>query len=191
MKHLLLGILLASSFSAFADEKAEKEKMEKVWKEYSTPGEAHKRLAALAGKWTYVSKWWMTEGAKPDESKGTADAKVIMGGRYLQMDMKGKSMGMDWEATNISGYDNLKKEYSSVFFDNMGTGITQGHGKWNEENKSIDEEGSFTCPMKEGNVAKYKATWNFVDKNTMVYTMWTPDMKTKKEFKSMEMTYKR
>ena len=52
--------------------------------EMSKLNENHKLLTDLDGNWNYTIKMWMNPdpNAKPQESKGTATRKSVMGGRY-------------------------------------------------------------------------------------------------------------
>src|SRR5262245_58168034 len=62
--------------------------MEKM-KAAMAPGEAHKALEPLAGKWTYKSKFWMKADAPAEESSGTSESEMIYGGRFLKETVKG------------------------------------------------------------------------------------------------------
>lgn len=188
MKFLMTAIALVS-FSAFAADKSSPEMMKK-WEEYSTPGEQHKFLSGFEGNWTYTQKMWQTKDAKPEEATGTATMKMVMGGRYLQQEVKGTAMGQPYEGMGFTGYDNLKKETTSTWMDNMGTGLLTGEGKVDLKKKTITEEGEFTCPMEKDNDADYRSEWVSKDKDTMTFTMYS-DAGGKGEFKMMEMTYKR
>ncbi|MGZ4964387.1 MAG: DUF1579 family protein, partial [Limisphaerales bacterium] len=68
------------------------QEMMKQMIELSKLNENHKLLASMDGNWNYTIKFWMNPdpNAKPQESKGTATRKSIMGGRYFVMDVSGK-----------------------------------------------------------------------------------------------------
>jgi len=176
---------------AFADEKSDKEEMMRVWKEYSKPGPEHKQLTSLAGKWKYQSKVWQAEGARPELSSGTAYFRPVLGGRFIQQEVHGKAMGMPFEGLGIIGYNNLKKTFETIWADNFGTGFTRGTATFDQASKTLKEEGAFTCPKNGGAESKYRAELTWVDRRTLTYTFFSSDLKTNKEFKSMEMTYKR
>src|SRR6266513_2629662 len=59
--------------------------MMKQMLEMSKLNENHKLLSSLDGNWDYTIKFWMNPdpNAKPQESKGTAVRKSMMGGRYV------------------------------------------------------------------------------------------------------------
>ena len=116
------------------------------------PGDAHKELSNMAGKWSYTVKWWMNPQSPPSESTGTTESKVIMGGRYLisnhkgKMEMPGAGGGMTnmvFEGMSIEGYDNVKKKYVSSWIDNMGTGIENSEGTYDAATKTFTYTGEY------------------------------------------------
>ncbi len=181
---------------AFAKDHAKKEmdpkqqEMMKSWHEYATPGAPHKMLSDMVGKWNYTSKFWESaEAQQPEESKGSSTFKMILGGRFLQHDTKGKAMGMDFTGMGLTSYNNLKKKYETLWLDNMGTGMMHGEGTFDEATKTLNDKGEFTCPMTKDQ-RSYRGEWKIIDKNNMVYSMSGPDLKGK-DHKQMEMTFKR
>ena len=88
--------------------------------EMSKLNENHKLLADMNGNWNYAIKMWMSPdpNAKPQESKGTANRKSVMGGRYVVMDVtgkmqmpdqNGKMQDMQFKGMGVEGYDNVKQ----------------------------------------------------------------------------------
>ncbi len=194
MKLIPLFVLLFSLTSFADDKKAEAmdAEMMKKAQEYATPGEPHKRLAEMAGKWNYTSKWWMTSDAKPEESKGTSTMRMIMGGRYLEQNLKGMAMGKPFEGHGMTGYDNLKQQYQIIWMDSMSTGIMNATGTYDEATKTLSEKGQYSCPVTEGHTAEYRGETKWIDKNSFTYSMFGKGMNPKgAEFKMMEITYKR
>jgi Protein of unknown function (DUF1579) len=85
---------------AQAKMKAEMEAYAKL----AQPGEHHKHLGHLAGKWKVTGKAWMAPGQPPVEIHGTMEASWILGGRYLQelhqgAFMASRSRAGRWTAT--------------------------------------------------------------------------------------------
>ena len=175
-----------------ADEKkmsdAEKEMMAK-WHEYSTPGDAHKVLDHFVGDWDYTVKWWNTPGTEPAVSTGENEVKWIMGGRFLEADVDGTSMGQKFEGLGIMGYDNVKKVYTNVWIDSMGTGMMTGTGSYDAEKKQLTETGSYTDPMT-GEDRTYRGVTTIIDNDNHTYELYTSGADGK-EFRQMEITYKR
>jgi hypothetical protein len=161
--------------------------MEK-WKEFSTPNENHKVLDTLVGDWDYTIKWWMSPDAKPEESEGTSEIKSIMGGRFIEQAVQGTSMGQPFEGMGIMGYDNEKKQYQSVWIDNMGTGIMTGSGNYDPNTKTLTDQGTFSCPA-EGQKS-YRGVTKIKDKDNFTYE-WYMTGPGGKEFRAMEIVYTR
>ena len=193
---VMTTMILALSFALnalAADQKSDpkKEEMMKQWKEYSTPGEVHKLLSSQGGNWTYTSKMWETKNGKLEESKGAAKMSMILGGRFLQQEMKGKAMGMDFQAMSFMGFDMAKQKYVTIWMDNMSTGISHGEGSFNKDSNTLSDTGSATCPMEEDKTTEYRGEWKIVDKNTSVYSMYGTEPNGKEEYLKLEVTYKR
>ncbi|HXH32234.1 MAG TPA: DUF1579 domain-containing protein [Bacteriovoracaceae bacterium] len=192
---ILSMLLILSTLNVYADDKIhtgmDPEMMKKA-KEFSTPGEPHKQLKKMVGKWNYSSKWWMSSDAKPEESKGQSTMRMILGGRFLEQSLKGTSMGQPFEGHGMIGYDNLKKEYETAWLDNMSTGMMRASGSYDEATKTLTEKGEFTCPMAPDNKASYRGETKWIDDNSFTYSMFGKGMAQKgEEFKMMELTYKR
>lgn len=94
----------------------------KAWQDYMTPGDVHKMMAKYNGEWNEEVTMWMAPGAPPTVSKATAKNEMIMGGRYQLSKSTGNMMGMPFEGMSTVGYDNAKKQFTSTWIDNFGTG---------------------------------------------------------------------
>jgi hypothetical protein len=193
---LIYSLMMLMSVSAFAEDAApaadaKKQEMMKKWQAAATPGENHKMLAGMAGNWKYTSKWWDAADAKPAESTGTSKIKMIMGGRFLQHETKGKAMGMPFEGMGLTGYDNVKGKFDTIWLDNMGTGMMRGTGTFDSSTKTLKDSGEYSCPISDDKTREYRSEWKIVDKNNMTYTMWGPGLEDGKEFKQMEMIFTR
>jgi hypothetical protein len=137
--HLLAGVLCCAALlcAAAADDKKPAPDFAKLMEAYakaSTPGEHHKRLEPLVGSWTYKGKFWMDPSAPPSEQTGTAERKWILGGRFLHEEYK-SSDGHSFHGIGVTGYDNVRKKYTSAWIDSMTTAITQTFGTADESGK--------------------------------------------------------
>src|SRR6266480_4245903 len=128
--------------------------MMKQMMEFSKIGENHKLLSSLDGNWDYTIKFWMNPNpsAPPQESKGSATRKSIMGGRYVMMDVSGKMQmpgedgkmkDVQFKGMALEGYDNVKRKFVSSWIDNMGTGIQYSEGTYDPASKTF----TFTSEM--------------------------------------------
>jgi hypothetical protein len=158
------------------------------WQAYATPGDGHKVMEQWVGNWDYSLKYWSSPNTPPEESTGTNDVKWILGNRFLEMDVKGTSMGPPFEGMGIIGYDNAKKEYVNTWIDNMGTGMMNAVGSYDAETKTMTEKGTYTDPM--SGQQTFKGVTKFVDADKFTYEMSisTPDGQ---EMHVMEINYTR
>jgi hypothetical protein len=124
------------------------QEMMKQMMEMSKLNENHKLLSAMNGNWNFAIKMWMNPdpNAKPQESKGSATRKDIMGGRYVMMDVTGKMQmpgedgkmkDMQFKGMGIEGYDNAKQKFVSSWVDNMSTGIQSSEGTYDSATKTF------------------------------------------------------
>jgi Protein of unknown function (DUF1579) len=168
--------------------KMDMQAMMEVYKKLATPGAPHKALARMAGTWKAKIKSWMEPDKPPTESAGTSESKMILGGRYLQMDFSGDMMGSPFTGLGITGYDNHTKKYVSTWLDSMGTAILFFEGTASGDGKTITQECSYDDPIK--GPMKWRSVTRIVDDNTHLFEMSGID-KTGKEEKMMEITYNR
>ena len=169
---------------------AQKEMMKK-YMEYATPGAPHATLKSMVGNWRYHTKMWEAEGAPAQESDGTSKMTMIMGGRYLQQNAKGKAMGMDFEGMGLIGYDNVQKQFQTTWIDSMSTGMMHGAGAYDDATKTLNDQGTFTCPMSQNPARTFRTEWKMTDKDHSVFSMFSPDLASGKEYKMMELAYTR
>jgi hypothetical protein len=153
------------------------------------PGGNHAHLAKLAGNHTYTMKMWMDPAAPPQESTGKRSAQMILGGRFLEEKYSGNFMGMPFEGIGWMGYDNLKKEYTGAWIDNMGTGIMDMSGTGSADGKTWTMKGTGMDPAT-GKPMTTRSEINIVDDNTFTMTMFGPGADGK-ETKMFEMTCKK
>lgn len=198
MKKVLFPLASFALLFAFATAQAEEKKtaptlhpsMENAMK-MGEPSSAHQPLMQMEGRFNAQSKWWMKPGDKPQESMAVVEKKAILGGRFLQEDYKGNMVGKEYQGTGIYGYDNVKKKYVSLWFDNMNTGISMSEGEADKTGKvfhyrSVSEE---TCPMT-GKKMSHRSIVKVVSPDRYTFEMYVT-LAGEKEYKSMEIVYSR
>lgn len=159
------------------------------WAKYATPGPEHANLAKMNGKWTYVSKMTMDPSQPPMESKGTAEQKPVMGGRYFIGEYKGDMMGQPYEGMGIYGYDIYKKQYFGTWIDNMSTMIMMMTGAGKADGSEITYTGSYEDPMtKTTKGMREVCKWTGPDSYVMEFYDLVPGQP---ERKTMEITVTR
>jgi len=171
-----------------APSEADQKAMMDAWMKYATPGEMHKKMAAMEGSWTVKVSQWMAPGTAPAESTGSAEFKMILGGRYLSQSFTGTMMGQPFNGFGVSGYDNAKKVSQSVWMDTVGTGILVMTGTWSEDG-TLTETGTMDDFMT-GKPMTFKGVTHMTDNDHMHFEMWNsaPDGKM---FKSLDIAYAR
>ena len=165
------------------------EEMMKAWMEVATPGKPHEMLAKSAGNWTTKTKSWMVPGKPPEETEGTAEMKMVLGGRFLDQHVKGTMMGQPFEGMGQTGYDNYKKRYVSTWMDTAGTTIMMMTGTWNEAKKSCTMTGMVDDPAFKKAI-KVSSVTKMIDDDHQVFEMYSPGPDGK-PMKVVEVTYTR
>ena len=156
-----------------------------------SPSDAHKALEPLVGTWTYTAQWWMAPATQPQSMTGTTTNTLVFGGRFLKQEIHGQATDQPpFEGLGFIGYDNIRKEYQSVWLDNMATGMMVGAGQFDAATKSLTGQGDFSCPLTGEAHRPFRAIWKVDDQdhNTYENYMRTPDGR---EFKVMEIHYTR
>lgn len=134
---------------AFAQEftQEQMDAAQKAWMEYMTPSATHEHMAKNTGEWITLTKMWWAPNTEATTWEGTSISEMILGNRYMKTIHTGEVMGMPFEGFEIVGFDNAKKEYSSVWIDNLGTGTPISRGTFDEKTKSISFKGMMFDPM--------------------------------------------
>lgn len=158
------------------------------WQAYASPNDNHQVLNPLVGTWSHVVKWWMTPDSQPETSTGTSETQWVMGGRFLRHSAKGTSMGQPFEGMGLTGFDNGKQAYQTIWIDNMGTGMMIGEGTYDPGTKTLTDQGNFTDPMV--GQRSYRGVMTFMDDTHYRYEMYGAD-ENGKEFRMLEIVYTR
>jgi hypothetical protein len=185
--------ILLSSMVAFAQEQKqmsaeEKAAMDAMMKAGS-PGEQHKQLARMVGKWDTTVKMYQAPGAPPQVSTGVSENKLVLGGRWVQETFNGTFGGMPFSGIGYTGYDNIKKQYVGTWMDSMSTSVMQSAGTADASGKNFEFSSTMDDPMT-GKAVTTKSTVTVTDENHHTMEMWMPGPDGKM-FKMMEINYTR
>jgi hypothetical protein len=174
------------------------QEMMKQMIEMSKLNENHKLLESMNGNWNYTIKFWMNldPNAPPQESKGTASRKSVMGGRYFVMDVSGKMQmpgedgkmkDVQFKGMGLEGYDNVKKKFVASWIDNMGTGIELSEGTYDPATKTF----TFNLEMEPvpGMKSQVREVLKAADNNHMTLEWY--ENRGGEEKKTMEINYTR
>jgi hypothetical protein len=174
------------------DEKA----MMDAWMEMAKLNENHKLLGSMVGTWEYKMQCWM--GPEPKTTKGTAKHVAIMDGRFIHSEHDGEMLmpgpdGKDvtkpFHGASVTGYDNVKGKFVSVWMDNMSTGFTLSEGTYDPASKTFSYTGEMSDPTNPEKKAKYRYTIVIKDNDHHTFTWY--DIQNGQEMKTMEMEYTR
>lgn len=158
--------------------------------EFATPGAGHKALEPLVGEWVVESKMWMGgQGSPMTESKGSASAKWILDGRYLQEEFQGEMMGMPFRGIGITAYDNFRKQYVNIWMDSLSTSIFKSEGSSDTEGKVFTYVGKMDEPMTGEKDKPTKAILRILSADKHVFEMH--DLALGEKSKVLELTYTR
>jgi len=165
------------------------DEMMKAWAAYAAPAEPHAKLAKLEGSWAVRTKSWMDPAQPPEETTGTCEFRMVLGGRYLEQRFEGSMMGRPFSGIGFTGYDNAKKKYEAFWIDSVGTGMMIMTGTADASGKKTVYTGSMLDPAS-GKTVDMKSVDTLVDDDTILFELWMsgPDGKMAK---GMEMTYTR
>jgi len=174
------------------------QEMMKQMMEMSKLNENHKLLADMNGNWNYTIKFWMNPdpSAPPQQSKGTATRKSVMGGRYVVMDVSGKMQmpgedgkmkDMQFKGMGVEGYDNVKQKFVGSWIDNMGTGIQFSDGTYDPATKTLTYTSEIE--MMPGMKTPVREVLKIADKDHMMLEWY--EIHGGQEKKTMEIAYTR
>lgn len=152
-----------------------------------TPNEHHEALKQFLGTWDQEFKHWESPGSDPEVMHGKTTYSWLIEGRYLKGKYEADFGGMPFEGYEIMGYDNMKGEYFSIWFDNFGTGYLISTGQLKGDVMTMSGTGD--DPMTGEKNVKMRSVGTLVDDNNMTFEMFTN--KGGADFKVMEATAKR
>lgn len=185
--------LLLMSPMIFAQEKKEEPPMDpqammELYKKLAKPGEPHELFASLTGSWTTKTKEWMDPEKPPVKSTGSAEMKMLLGGRFLQQEFTGDMMGKPYSGIGISGYDNILKRYVSIWIDTMSTDIFTMAGTASADGRTITLNGQHAEPG--GGYMTHRAVWNIINNDRQTFIMYGTHHGGKEQ-KMLEIVYTR
>lgn len=165
---------------------ADKQEMMRRAEQAGAPGPGHKVLEHYVGNWKCEVKCWMDPNGQPQQSQGTAKAKWIMGGRYLEEEFHGEMMGRPFQGRTVMGFNNVKQTYQSTWIDDMNTAMFCSEGKGDA--KQITLEGRSSCPATGRTDIPMRVVLRVIDANKHTFEMFDG---SQGNARTMEITYTR
>ncbi len=162
------------------------QQMMELWKKWSTTDEHHEELAWYVGKWDTE-----TQITGMGTSKGTAEFKWVIEGRWLSETTQGSMMGMPFQGYRVTGFDRFKKKWVASSVSNLDTAMLRAEGV------VVDPTGKVRvlwCNLDEYLTGEHdktaKSVYRKIDDDTFIFELW--DMAIGPEGgKVAETTYKR
>lgn len=148
------------------------------------PGPEHELLKKDVGTWDATVETFAAPGTPPSVSKGT-ETVTMLGGFWQLTEFKSEMMGQPFEGRGTTGYDPAKKKYVGTWVDTMMPAYYTSEATYDPATKTM--AAVMEGPDPSGAVAKTKATTEWKDADTRIFTMYGPDGKTV----GMRITYKR
>lgn len=184
---LTLTAVIAVAFAATAEDKKQPAGMEAMIA-HGTPGKAHAALEQMVGSWTYTGEFWMDPSLPPEKMTGTAERKMILGGKFLHDHVKGDANGPPFEGIGITGYDNHAKKYQGTWLDSMSTSTYSSTGTYDEKTRTFTNTSESFCPMRNCKISSRDVV-RMISADEM--TMEVFQTHDGKETKAMAFTFKR
>ncbi len=161
------------------------------------PGKHHESLNHFVGSWeTTMKMWWGGPGSPPIVTKGTSEAKWVLGGRFIKDEYKGKMPDMtgatkeiDYEGIGLTGYNNERNMYEQSWVSSAQTNMLTMKGGVDPSGKVFTFYGEMDEVMLGvvGRMVKYVTL--IVDKDKHVFEII--DLHAGDGYKVVEITYTR
>ncbi len=158
---LLSAALLAGCASTDAEaappEAADDEaaEMMALFAAHGTPGAFHEHLHRKIGNWTTVTKMWSAPGTDPVVSESTSTIEPVYDGLFIRERTMGSMGGAPFTGEGLMGYDNAAKQFHSIWFDSMSSGMYWAVGECRKDCRVMEFHGSGSDPIT-GGVLHYR-----------------------------------
>lgn len=163
--------------------------MKEYMEKYATPGEHQQHLAMLAGRWRTKQRFWPAPGAPVIETTGSAEHKMVLGGRYLLTRYQSTFFGMPFSGMGTAGYDRYTNKYVETWFDTMGTMTLVSEGTCDGTGRVRTVVANFNDPMT-GKPTYMRSVYRIVDNDHYTLEMFGPGPDGQ-EYKWMEIEHTR
>lgn len=152
--------------------------------EMPKPVKEHAWLQKFAGEWTTETEAYMEPGKPPMKAKGTEKVRSL-GGFWIVSEIDGEMMGSKYQGLLTLGYDPEKKKYIGTWVDSVTSLLWSYTGSVNEAGTTLTLEAEGPCPMRPGQLTKFRDVVELKDDNTKTMTssvqgedgQWTVVMK--------------
>ena len=133
------------------------------------PVKEHEWLQRFVGEWEGEAEIYMTPGQPPMKSKGTETARML-GGFWLIAQGKSEAMGQPFQHVLTLGYDTESNKYVGTWVDSMSGYLWKYEGTVDPSGKILTLESEGPCPMKPGQLSKFREVTEFRSDDHRVFT---------------------
>ena len=160
-----------------------------TWVRHAMPCKEHKLLDRMAGRWGTVSTYWKAPGDPPVESKGTAERKWILDGRFMMEELDGGVLAMPFRGVGLYGFDAFEKKYTSAWLDTTSTAICTYLGAYDEKKDLVEFVGDYGDPWT-GEKKRIRGVTRFMGRDKHALELYLPK-EGGGEHKLLEIVYTR
>ena len=132
------------------------------------PQKEHQWLKQLAGDWD-LDMQMQEPGKDVMRAKGAESARLI-GGFWIQTEVKATMMDMPFTGMMTVGYDIQKKKYVATWIDSMSDYLWKYDGSLDQSAKILTLETVGPCPMQGGKMTRFKEAIEIKDKDHRLFT---------------------
>lgn len=156
---------------------------------FTQPGTEHEELARLSGTWDVSFKFGSIVYS------GTAEAAMVVGGRFLQIKYAARAKEANTEGIFTVGFDRRHQHYTLIAMDSFGTYAVTSQGKREGVNGRIKMAGKDDDPMMKsmGLTKEFLHVLDLKSSDEFKVEVFFIDTRTpeRKEIKALDYTFKR
>jgi len=157
---------------------------------YTAPGPHHRELEAFAGAWTTRTRVRENPDAQPLEFPGSAEYRMILGGRFLQLESRLLVNGVENHGLGLYGYDGFKERYSFYFIHDGETQALVGLGDRDSTSGAITFAVAMDMPVTGERAKPIRAVLRRLTADRHVFEMFQKYVDDR-EWMVLEITYDR
>jgi len=164
------------------------------WRAAAALGEHHRHLEGFVGEWTVTSRFWSAPDSAPVSSGGTMSARLILEGRFVQLDYTGELPGEDgagvpFGGLGLLGFDNLEQWHVGLWMDTVSTAVLAQQGVCDAEGGRLTLTGTFADPAT-GERRTLRTEYRFDGPDRFVMEHHLPDAEGR-EYRALEVVHER
>lgn len=159
------------------------------------PGPEHKLLGSFVGHWKSTVHILQPDEAAANpipaqDSQGTADGKLNLGGRFVELTHTGVLNGQPYEGMVLLGYDDVIKKYTAIWIDTTSPAFLSYIGTYDAAKKQYSLISHFSDQVSRRFTISHM-TMTFVDADTMVFDEFISHAVDSAEVHTRTITFKR